>query len=398
MAFSNAPEGQRNFVVLVGTIGQHSFLFAVMGIYILSSGRALGNMFHDFYVCLPTWALIACCIIIPFHATARKMGTWQSLIWLNVATIVGTCFIPLLYMASQGAAVTRAPGSSFVAVADFNFRHVLGAISTFSFSLTSQFLAIEIMSEMKTPGEFPRSYMCIAAPFQAVAFLLVGVGGYYFIGDKVTGMIGDNIPFGLFFRLAAICLFSHMIVTYLIKGIVFVRAAHDFMSQKSTEQDESYSAWQMWGVLVAIVAVLAWLVANTIPFFNELVDLVGSTVTPICCYIVPIASYVRWARDFPQKEHSISKVEGIILALEIILAIILLVFGTYFASQRIIESWETFGPPFACHCQGMWNTCQCSASHAGMLDQCPAPVKLFLQAHDAMDANFAWLVGRRAVN
>ena len=28
--------------------------------------------------------------LLPFAATARHMGSWQSLVWINVATLMGT--------------------------------------------------------------------------------------------------------------------------------------------------------------------------------------------------------------------------------------------------------------------------------------------------------------------
>merc|ERR1719253_687461 len=126
MAFSKAPEGQRTGMALIAGAGQYSFIFAMLAIYMLSCGRALGDIFYSVYVCLPTWTLVAGMLILPFHATARKLGTWQSLIWINVLTIVGTCCIPLAYMMRQGPDVTRPPGSVFVAVESFNFSMAFG--------------------------------------------------------------------------------------------------------------------------------------------------------------------------------------------------------------------------------------------------------------------------------
>merc|ERR1719478_662599 len=86
MTFSKASEAQRKAMVWVAHVGQHLLLFSFMGVYVLCCGRALGSIFYTIHTCLPTWALIACLIILPFHAMARKLGTFQSLIWVNVAT------------------------------------------------------------------------------------------------------------------------------------------------------------------------------------------------------------------------------------------------------------------------------------------------------------------------
>jgi len=368
-AFSRTSEGQQKTVALVSGSTQYVFIFCMLGLYALSSGRGLGNMLYDRKVCLPTWTLIACAMILPFHTTARRLGTWQSLVWINVATIVGTCAIPLVFMAWQGVAETRAPGSAVYAVTDFSFAGTFGAMSTFTFAFTSQFMIAEIISEMRDPGEFPKAYVQMAAPFQAVAFLTVGLGGYYFMGDSVYGMIGDNIPFGSVFRVAAFCLVAHMLVTYMIKGIVICRALH-WVLDEAADNDESYKSWGQWTSVVTITLVLSWLIACIVPFFSDLVDFIGASFTPICCYIIPIAMYVRWSRDFREADDQPSKLEWLIISVELLTAVLLCFIGTFFSVKSIIDKWDVYGPPFACHCQQMWNTCNCSASHAGMREQC----------------------------
>lgn len=394
-AFSRAPEGQRKAMSLLAGVGQYGFISSMLGIYVLSGGRALGNMFYDQYVCLPTWTLLTCAIVLPFHANARKLGTWKSLIWLNVVTITGTCLIPLAYMWSQGLENTRPPGSQFVATAHFSFADAFAALSTFSFAFTSQFMVIEIINEMKNPSEFPKAYMCMSVPFQAAAFLIVGVCGYYFVGDKVAGMIGDNIPFGFVFRAAAGCLLTHMLVTFMVKGIIIGNAVHRAVNEDA-ERDDSECAWRTWGLIVLGAAFMSWLIASIVPFFNELVGLIGASLTPLCCYLIPIASYMRWARDFSPKDqgtHPLKMFEDVVLALELVVALVLIVFGTYFAVSQLISNWGMFGPPFACHCQHMWNTCACSADHSGMFDICRNALEsVAIQVNDMIDSNFVWVL------
>lgn len=395
-AFSRAPEGQRKFMSFIAGMGQYTLIFTSMGIYVLSGGRALGNMFYDYHICLPTWAMVTCAIIVPFHANARRLGTWQSLIWMNLAMLLGVCLIPLSFMLSQGLQATRPAGSIFVAVADFDMSNTFAAISVISFSFTSPLMVVEIISEMKNPSQFPKAYMHMAAPFQAIAFIGVAIGGYYFVGDKMHGMIGDNIPFGFVSRLAALCLFAYMMVTYMVRGIVLCRSMHSTIAH-TADGDDGAAAWQTWGGIVLFVALMAWLIASTVPFFNELAALVGALLVSLCCWLIPIFSYIRWAIDFPSKEqneeHRLGKLERIVLMLELAVAAMLLVFGTYFAARQIRDKWDTFGPPFACHCQSMWNTCECSAQHAGMFELCQAVVKsVATHVNEMVDANFVWML------
>merc|ERR1712232_1089818 len=87
-------------------------------------------------------------------------------------------------------------------------------------------MGMEIISEMKNISKLPKAYATISAPFQLGMFMLAGIGGYCFMGDKVTGMMNENLPFGISFQIAAMCLLTHMLISYLIKGVVFCKSLH----------------------------------------------------------------------------------------------------------------------------------------------------------------------------
>jgi hypothetical protein len=68
--FSNSPIWQQKVVSVVTLISQMSFLFGLMGVYLLSAGKGLGMLFYTAEICLPVWMLIACAILLPFALTA----------------------------------------------------------------------------------------------------------------------------------------------------------------------------------------------------------------------------------------------------------------------------------------------------------------------------------------
>lgn len=376
--FEGAPAGQRQAMVYLTGFTQYSFLFALLGLYTLSCGRGLGMIFYDRRVCLMIWCAIGCAILVPFHTTARQLGSYKSLIWINCATIVGSVFIPLIYMATQSLEQTRPPGSQFLAVAPLTIPNMLHGVSLMCFAFSSQFMVVEIMGEMSDVTEFPKAYCWFAAPFQGIAFLIAGVGGYYFSGSAVHGMTVDNIPFGPVLRIACVCLIAHMIITFLLKGIVFCRAVHKSIDRESYKSDGA-AAWSKWTMIVLTVITCSWVISQIVPFFSDFVDLLGASCTPVGCYIIPIVLYARMERDgrVPPREDSknanlLRYIEWGVIALELLVSVVLCIFGTIEAVRKIVLSWDEYGMPFDCHCQGMWNTCACSDTHIGMADQCPA--------------------------
>jgi len=295
------------------------------------------------------------------------MGSWSSLVWVNIVTLSGTVLIPIIYYMFVGVEGIRPEDSQVVPIANLNPTGVLHGLSTFTFGLTSQFMLTEIIGEMKDPNELPKAYACISAPFQLVAFMVASLGGYFFIGDKVSGPINENLPFGIALQIAALCLATHMLISYLLKGVVvcsFFQMKID--PSRASPSDKRWSSWISWSVMVVAVLFVAWLTANVVPFFSEAVDLLGSLFAPLACWMLPIVFFMRFWYDAGTDRPKVSYAEWLLIAVEFVFALVLMVFGTIAAVQHIIEEWDTFGMPFSCHCENLWKTCECSAAHIGM--------------------------------
>lgn len=367
-AFQRAPKQQRRLVLWLTGVSQYSFLFGLMGLYLLSAGKGMGMLFYEANVCLPVWAAIACAMMLPFAGTAREMGSYKSLVWINILTLSGTVLIPLFYYIAVGVDNIRPEASQVHAIAPMTLWGVMSGLSTFTFGMTSQMVLVEIMSEMKDPAEFSRAYVTFSAPFQLAAFMIAGLGGYYFLGDKVSGMINENLPFNLAFQFAACCLVVHMLISYLIKGVVLCRAILQKAKQSySNPQDPRKRTLVAWNAIVITILAGAWLLANLVPFFGDAVDLLGASFTPLSCWVIPILMFARFYWDAaPEERPTVTCLEWFCMACELALAVVLMVLGTYESLLSITENWHTYGYPFECHCEGLWATCACSAEHIGM--------------------------------
>lgn len=365
-AFAGAPLSQRRFIVFLCGAVQYVFLFMLLGLYLLSIGKGLGMIFYQTHICLPVWTLCGALSALPFLGTTSTLGKHTGLIWLNCTTIFFTVAIPLCVLAVTGVDATMPEGSKVHAITPFDPSNWLTGINTMSFAFTSQFMVVEIIAEMKRPAEFQQAYILLSSPFQGGIFLLAGLGGYYFKGDFVSGMIPDMIGFNIWFRVTAACLCVYVIVAFMIKGVVLCRAVHRALDGASASEASVRSMGEWFGIVAACTST-SWLVAQLVPFFTDLVDLLGSSLVPVGCYMVPILVFWRFQRDRPGGMLScVSAAEWAVIGLEFALSIVMLFAGTYFAMKHIMSSWHKYGPPFACHCENIWDTCACSANHAGM--------------------------------
>jgi len=112
---------------------------------------------------------------------------------------------------------------------------------------------------------------------------------------------------------------------------------------------------------------VAYLIANCFPFFNTLVGLLGDSVTPISCWIMPLAMFIKWHQKHGER---LNPLEWVLIACELILGTVLFFYGSYIDINDMMDNWIGLGAPFACHCEQIWDTCGCTPDNHAM--QCDA--------------------------
>ncbi|CAE8739812.1 unnamed protein product, partial [Polarella glacialis] len=132
-AFAKAPHWQGRPAAIITGLSQRTYFFALLGIFLITAGKGLALIFDDSQVCLPLWMLLGAVIVVPFAGSSRTMGTYESLVWLNISALLGSVFIPLGYMMLQGTEKTRPPQSQFLAIAPLTIPHALTGLSLFTF-------------------------------------------------------------------------------------------------------------------------------------------------------------------------------------------------------------------------------------------------------------------------
>jgi len=367
-AFERAPGWQLWLASSFSVEPQMLSIFAYLGLYLLVAAKGLGMLFYDYRLCLPQCALVAGALILPIACSSRSMGGFRLLMWLNVLATCGAVGIPLVYLLAEGVEESRPEGNNIEAVATLTAEGVLSGLSTLNFATASQLIIVEIIDEMADPAEMPKAFLWISAPFQWAAFLATGVGGYIAVGSGAAGMIIRALPFGVPLRHAAACVAMHMLATYILKGVVLCRAA-----QEALFPSHGCRACLSWAAVCFGVMVVAYFVANAVPFFTEAVEFIGCTFTPLVCWVLPIASFLRLYRDAEDKPQ-VAKAELAVMFVELAIAVVVMIFGLVTALDGIFRLWSELGYPFDCHCEGIWDDCECSAQRHRLANDCSTAV------------------------
>jgi len=337
-------------------------LFLTIGDYLLVLGESLGLVFYDTYICKREWILIGCIPVLMF-AQMRSFEQMKWLMWFNMGTITVAITVSLGYVGHLGTDTTIRPGlgtETFPAALDaLTFAT---AFSKIAFAYAGQFLYLEFMAEMVEPKDFPKAVYRMAGPYQVSVYLTAGLVGYYLKGQDATGLMVDWIPYNGWLRFAALMLFLHIIVVYVINANVLAKATHRAFFPDTVEE-RSTRATTHWFLVNVVIIILCIIVAISVPFFDSLTGLIGASLIPVACWHLPIVYFILGMKKVGTP---IKTIDWVLCAFIFTLGTALTIVGTYSNMKDIIDSWGTYGYPFSCGCDGVWNTCDCSSDHTGL--------------------------------
>jgi len=119
----------------------------------------------------------------------------------------------------------------------------------------------------------------------------VGLLGYLF--GVTTGSLLSALPLGLTLRTTGVMLSVHVSIVYLIKSTVLARYLHQISRGQDCDVDGLSTTARLchagWGIAMLV---FSYLVANSIPFFSELLGLIGGVLAGPTNFALPIILYV----------------------------------------------------------------------------------------------------------
>eukprot|EP00434_Breviolum_minutum_P044804 symbB.v1.2.040060.t3/scaffold6963.1/size14182/2 len=224
---------------------------------------------------------------MPISVSVRRLSDSVLLCFVNLFLILAVLAVVMgkMYIDGRPAHV-----NTFAFAEDLSFWGVFGAASNVVYSYAGHWLYFELMADMEKPEDFPRVFW-INVPIQVCLYLLVACWGYHFAGDKAKGYFLDNLPDGDAYRVASTLLFVHVLIAFLVKNVVLVRALHKMIAPSRVDVQLGESGGRRAQAEFAICAVLLlwayWAVANAVPFFSDFLQLVGSVFSGPISYVLP---------------------------------------------------------------------------------------------------------------
>lgn len=326
--------------------GLYFLLFILLGGYLLICGLAIQGVFYSHPICLRTATLYGICILLPL-CQARRLYSVALMSTVSALTILIVLGMIVYNYVQRGVT----PGSKTELLADMSFGDVFGAMSQILYAFVGHPIYVEIMFEMKKPGDFTKT-LNLAYPIILIIYLLTGCIGYYFDGNQAVDYLMNVIPSGKSSVIANALLFLHICISYTLSSQVLSRALHSMVSLGTVDalrwdtpkrQAKCLKGQLIWFIITLIIMGSAFVTANTLTFFTTFIELIGSLFAPWYMFVAPASMYLIFMRD-----KEILTGEKILNYFLIFFGIFLTIAGVIATVKTFIRLWDTYSAPWSC--------------------------------------------------
>ncbi|KAL1869999.1 hypothetical protein VTK73DRAFT_2842 [Phialemonium thermophilum] len=232
------------------------------------------------------------------------------------------------------------PGTTFV--------DAIIAVSNIVFAYSFAMCQFSFMDEMHTPRDYVKSIWALGI-IEIIIYTLTGALVYAFVGQDVQSpalLSASPLVSKIAFGVALPVIF----ISGSINGTVVGRYMHGRVYAASLiRYINTKMGWLTWIAFIAGITVVAWVVAEAIPFFSDLLSILSALfITGFSLYF-PAMMWFMLLREgkWYSKENLLTAVVNIVIFL---MGVFMLVAGTYASVKDITKQYNdgTIRGPFTC--------------------------------------------------
>jgi hypothetical protein len=312
-------------------------LIFLVGSHCLTGTIAFLSIVGDSSVCSLVFGVVSA-IILLLLAIPPSFAEIAILGYIDFASIV--LAIGITIIATGIKASEKVGGMSSVAWSawpkeDLSFADAFIAITNIVFAYSFSMCQFSFMDEMHTPRDYVKSIWTLGL-IEIFIYTLTGALIYAFVGPEVespallsAGDLISKIAFGVALPV--------IFISGSINTTVAGRYIHGRLFRNSiTRYINTPRGWITWILLVTLLTVIAWVIAESIPFFSDLLSISSSLfISGFTYYLPPIMWFMLLCKGpYFSKENWWKTILNVLC---IIIGLVVLVAGTYSSIVDIVS-------------------------------------------------------------
>lgn len=170
----------------------------------------------------------------------------------------------------------------------------MNAFLNISYTFIGQITLPSFIAEMKEPRDFWKSVTAVTVA-EIILFSLVGSIVYAYTGTQYTKAPAFGSISDVAFKKAS---FSFMIPTIIFLGVLYASVSARFIFFRLFEGtrhkgNNTVVGWAAWAGILASLWLVAWIIAEVIPFFSDLLSIMSSLFDSFFGFIFWGTAYIR---------------------------------------------------------------------------------------------------------
>lgn len=277
-------------------------------------------------------------IILLLLAIPPSFSEVAILGYIDFASIILAIGITIIATGIQRTDIGMASDWSAWPAKDAGFVDAFIAVTNIVFAYSFAICQFSFMDEMHTPQDFVKSIWVLGI-IEIIIYTLTGALIYSFVGQGVkspallsAGPLVSKVAFGIALPV--------IFISGSINGTVVGRYIHGRMYRDSvTRFINTPKGWVSWILLITLITVIAWVIAEAIPFFSDLLAISSSLFISGFTFYFPAMMWfmlIRQGSPFSRKNLVWTALNGLCL----VVGLVVLVGGTYSSIKDIVSTWS----------------------------------------------------------
>lgn len=258
--------------------------------YLLVLGTSLQMIAPDSELCLRDAVAAACLVLIVPLFAVRRLRDSAGLGLVNNVLIAGCIAVALWGIAGQPRRPCFNGPPAFAG--GLSFLSSLGAATNIFYGFAGQWMYFELMDTMAVPSEFPRA-VALSCACVVVTYLTVALAGL-FLDARGPSLLESMAPDGAQ-QAASALLYAHVVIGYVIKSVILARHLHGVLSPRDRDE-RTCASYLKHGGAGAAMLLFGFVVSNSVPFFSQLLGLVGGLLAGPINFVLPLALFLAARR------------------------------------------------------------------------------------------------------
>lgn len=338
--------------LLLGNVGSKLFLgsFVALLVFVIGSHCLTGAIAFQTITQSSSCSIIfsvVSAVILLILAIPPSFAEVAILGYIDFASIIIAIGVTMIATGIQstnntGTFVDHAPWSAWPKPG-LTFSAAIVAANNIVFAFSFAGCLPSFMEDMHTPEDYVKTLWWLGG-IQIVIYTLTGSIIYAFVGQAVqspallsAGPLISRVVFGIALPV--------IFISGSINTTVVCRYIHGKIYQDSiVRYVNTTKGWATWLGLVFIVTILAWIIAEAIPIFSELLSIISALfVSGLSFYIPPIMWFVLLKEGAWYEKHNLKA--AILNGIVFIVGLIIFGCGTYASIAELVCPTSTFIAP-----------------------------------------------------